>query len=167
MGPVTGVRNADRLRILDITLETHVVSDLSIDWKLVMHEAGYVMLEHTTRPRPIIDDLVPQPLQLRLRVFVKHDARKIVDRNAARPANRARSPAPEIADRAFGGSAAPPEWRILSRCRRQSRLRCRGNSMRSQPQHQRALEQLDGGAFTQPDRRRRNRRRRANGASSK
>ena len=72
------------LRILDIALETHVVSDLSIDWKLVMHEAGYFMLEHTTRPWPIIDDLLPQPLQLQLRVFVKYDARKIVDRDAAR-----------------------------------------------------------------------------------
>src|SRR5205085_3882520 len=75
------------LRVLDVTMETHVVSDLSIDWKLVMHEAGYFMLEHTTRPWPIIDDLVPQPLQLQLRVFVKYDARKIVDRDAARLQN--------------------------------------------------------------------------------
>src|ERR1700730_1474925 len=47
------------------------------------------------------------------------------------PAGRGRPPAPEIADHAFGGSVAPPEWRILFRCRRQSPLRCRGNSMRS------------------------------------
>ena len=49
-----------------------------------MNETGYLLLEYTTRSRPIIDDLVPQPLQLQLRVFVKHDARKIVDRDAAR-----------------------------------------------------------------------------------
>src|ERR1700731_3512445 len=70
--------------ILDITLETHVISDLSIDRKLVMDEAGYVLLKNTTRPWPIIDDLVPEPFQLQLRVFVKYDARKIVDRDAAR-----------------------------------------------------------------------------------
>ena len=52
------------LRILDITLETHVVSDLGIDRKLVMHEAGYLPLENTTRTWPIIDDLVPKPVEL-------------------------------------------------------------------------------------------------------
>src|SRR5580704_12694486 len=72
------------LRILDITLKTHVVSDLCTDRKLVMHKAGYVLLKNTTRPWPILDDLVPKPVQLYLRVFTKHDARKIVDRDAAR-----------------------------------------------------------------------------------
>src|SRR6202047_497905 len=52
------------LRILDITPKTHVVSDLSVDRKLVMHKAGYVLLKHTTRPWPILDDLIPQPVQL-------------------------------------------------------------------------------------------------------
>jgi hypothetical protein len=52
------------LRILDITLKTHVDSDLSIDRKLVMHEAGYVLLKNATRPWPILDDLIPQPVQL-------------------------------------------------------------------------------------------------------
>src|SRR5262249_2411644 len=47
------------LRALDFSLISQVIPDLRIDRKLVMHKGRYVVLENPTRPRPIIDDLVP------------------------------------------------------------------------------------------------------------
>ena len=49
------------------------------DRHLVMHEAGNIVIEDATRPRPVIDDLIPQPLQLYRRILIKHDPVEIVD----------------------------------------------------------------------------------------
>ena len=73
-----GVR-AVVLGILDRAVKAEMLPDLLGDRHLVMHETWDVALVDAPGTRPVIDHLVPQPVQLRVRVLVEDDAVDLAD----------------------------------------------------------------------------------------
>ena len=81
------------LRIFDRAVIPKVLPDLFRDRHLVVNETRNIVLIHARRTRPVVNHLIPQPVQLERGVFVKDDAVEVVDpqrRGLQRAADRQR-----------------------------------------------------------------------------